>query len=354
MILSLGGLMNKELGVKTINEIFQDTFFLGAFLKSVSLINNEISKCVLSLILKDLSIIYTLELSKCCDELNVISKQNFFVNEQARKKVSADRQWIKKEIHKSKELNKKKEKMEIDFDNDHIYDICLLYSNNKILLGTNIELFENESQHEYWNELILLLSEIGSSVYRALKFREITYDQLINCFLVETENSRRMFEALTEGSYQSYSSGKLFKNSYILNNSDKNFILHRYRLIKSMDILLETYGNTFFCIKDGLNDCLVSISLKSFIRKAIAVTIVIIGNEICNMNTSFSKYIMGLFENEISETSFFKLNRKVRNNIHYKEIEQIDENDILIIDKYQKKYLKTLISAIDEQLSLEP
>lgn len=84
--------------------------------------------------------------------------------------------------------------MEIDFDNNLIYDICLLYSNNQILLGTNIELFENESQHEYWNELIQLLSEIGSSVYRALKFKEITYDQLINCFLVETENCRRMFE----------------------------------------------------------------------------------------------------------------------------------------------------------------
>lgn len=121
-----------------------------------------------------------------------------------------------------------------------------------------------------------------------------------------------------------------------------------------MDILLETYGNTVFCIKDGLSDCLVSISLQSFIRKAIAVTIVIIGNEICNMNTNFSNYIMRLFENEINETSFFKLNRKVRNNIHYKEIEQINENDILIIDKYQKKYLKILISAIDEQLSLEP
>lgn len=110
MILLFGGLMNKELSVKTINEIFQDTFFLGAFLKSVSLINNEISKCILSLILKDLSILYTSELSICCDELNVISKQNFFVNEHARKKVSVDRQWIKKEIHKSKELKKKRRK----------------------------------------------------------------------------------------------------------------------------------------------------------------------------------------------------------------------------------------------------
>ena len=94
------------------------------------------------------------------------------------------------------------------------------------------------------------------------------------------------------------------------------------------------------------------IDVRTFMRKWKAVIIEIIGNEIKGLNTDFGERTKTEIEQQITNKSFFPLNRKIRNNLHYRMVENLSSEEISIIDCYQNLYLQIFESTISKQLNI--
>jgi hypothetical protein len=81
--------------------------------------------------------------------------------------------------------------------------------------------------------------------------------------------------------------------------------------------------------------------------------IVIVGNEIQAFDTEFGKDITSKLKKVITDKQFYRLNRKLRNNIHYLNIEVLNEEEIKIVELYQNVYIQQLVQYIRGQLYID-
>lgn len=153
------------------------------------------------------------------------------------------------------------------------------------------------------------------------------------------------------GERYSYSTFKLFLNSGI-EKMDKIFILYRYNMINILNELYNFFKQ--FCIEIDLAN-IIKISSKKFIRKIYAIEITMIGRDILNSNTEFMKKIKESIDKTISNQyeDFFVVNRKIRNNIHYLYVEEIDESYTKDIVEIQNEYMKLVENYIINKMNFK-
>ncbi len=322
----------KEVFIKVNNEILNDAFWLGFILEIKRKIKNYGTKELLSSFLLFFSSIF-------CDET---IKANHGGLSGKRKITTRDineyRMYNLKHIHNKNSENTKAimKEMGIDFKN-YIFDIYLHVSNDELLdinfrnwdtnKEDNFELYDGIVATPYrWIEI--LFPDLFPTVEEALK--DIIDDYVLR---FSSSNIER----------KSYSCYRMFGKTDT-NDNDKLYILQKYGLVKTA-LFIERLLKTNISFEVGP----FKIDSKKFWIKIKAIIIESFWDDNKKKNISVVQNIFK--ENElVIDPNFYSLNRKLRDNIHYKHIDIFNDNDYDYLEKYQNIYLTNVIKEFDKHL----
>lgn len=235
---------------------------------------------------------------------------------------------------------------EINFE-DLVYDMNII-SDRKDVFSTNFNQYYDDIEENYifYNSMSIFLEDSvkeilehalfePSILYENEKYKKILATE---AFQIDKDKPLKRF---------SYSVYKLFENNQYLENKDKYFILNNLSLLKSSLMIPES-----ICINIG-NDKKSFIDLSMSKLKYHSIIIDKIGEALMTLKTKFSKKILGKLNEIIIEPSFYRINRKLRNNIHYTSISKFTESEKAILLAYQTLYLETIIDFIEKELNLD-
>ena len=220
---------------------------------------------------------------------------------------------------------------------EKVYDINVLVRDNE-LMDMNYELFNKniKEDFEFWDSLFGLPKGLINTLFSCLNINKRIEDVYATIDESMSELAKKMEQELVCERY-SYSVQKLFSEADGLEDIDKILILYRYRLVTSA-IRIEKAVPDF---NISIGDIRV-FDIKAFIRKYKAVVICIIGSELKAMNTEFAQNIQADIQSKIGDGTFWGVNRKLRNNIHYQRTEVLTENEIDMLDKFQTVYFEII------------
>ena len=96
----------------------------------------------------------------------------------------------------------------------------------------------------------------------------------------------------------------------------------------------------------------IKISFDAFLIKVKAELIELLWNDNCQNNIPFLKKIIENNPGEITN-SFFPINRKCRDNIHYGFYNELTSTELNILNKYQDVYLNYVIKEFEKELKIK-
>lgn len=329
-----------KLGINELQEILQDFICFDYMLKIQNSIKDKEVKSYISLFLKSIVPIIVYEFLKAIDGKNM-----YYPN--MKEKVEKERMMsLKEKIGKSTKNKMTVQEMGIDFDNE-VFDLVIAISNGE-LISTNYDVFlwQLSENQEFWNNLFNTPSMIIKYILDALeeitntKFKHI---QDFKAFDVAVQDISSKIKIKR----YSYSVKKMFSKEINLEEKDKIVILYYYRLIKSL-LLIEDIIPT---IKIENNNYVI-VDFHNFIMKYKAIVIGLIYSDLKDMNTEYTKRILDEINTAVTDKCFYRLNRKLRNNIHYGEKEILSIEELNIIEHYQDIYFQIIIKNFDNAISI--
>lgn len=330
--------MNKQKDVKIINEIVNDAFWLSFILEIKRNLTDYNQKELLSHFLIIISAIF-------CDETLIAKYGKISDKSTITKKEIVDfRNFILKDCFTSSSKTAKAiiDEMGINLDN-YIFDIVLTLDNSK-LIDIN---FRSWSYIKPKQKRLLEGIVSTPNAWMELLMPDI-YPLLIETLSNITKKYVSTISELKIDS-KSYSSNKLFCNSN-LGIDDKLYILQRYGLIKTIhyidSLFYENISIPFDC--NSLN-----LDFKAFLTKCKATILEIFWND-KKQNNDITVLDEVFFINDCTiPNRFFKLNRCVRNNLHYEDYHYITQEDIDFVIKYQKIYIENIINVFNKHISIK-
>lgn len=318
-------------------EILNDSFWLGIILTTEDKIKNETIKSLLT----DFLLFFS---SSFCEEVitykfgGVLDPNNF-----SNKKINELRKTYFKKcpLYNSKNVKAIIQEMGIDFES-YIFDSVLFFINGEFI-DINSRTWKNryKENFDFYNGIILSPRRWIKNFYPQLNdiFEEIRIPY-INEFV-------NRFNEL-EITYKSYSTKKLFDNN--LSNDEKTYILQRIGLLKTTMFLSKVFGNkNFIYINEQEN---IKIDFNNFLLKVKATLIEILWNDKSNNNIPFLNQILENYPKEICN-SFFPINRRCRDNIHYGFYNELTDDEKNILEKYQDLYLNYVINEFEKYLTIK-
>lgn len=339
---------SKIIPISSINELLQDAFYFSLFLHLKKSLKDSEAKNYMVMFIKGISIVFIYELSLVFEEYDILEQKKFFCEGFDKKRIMEERQWVKQCIVDSESMQEKKAKMGLDF-NELFYDMNVIVNNNE-LLDMNFEIYNENVDLEFWNNVFAVIESVANAIFKALTNNEIllqdvlsTADEIIGNF---EEKNKNFF---TINRY-SYSVNKLFSKTSELTEKDKIFIMYRYRMVHSIFSIEKLFKDNMMEFTSG---DLIKFNLNRYIKKIKALIITIIGNDLQKMNTLFSKELLQEINDKITNQDFFKINRALRNNIHYSNIRILNKNENEILDINQNIYLKIIENAMIENLYVD-
>lgn len=337
----------KSWSLDTIGEIINDLFCFETILRTKSYISNIELKSYFSMFLKTVVPVYIYEIANSLEKFNIVAKDDFF-NSGMKKKVTEERQKsLKRVVFNSSQAQKAVEKMGLSFS-EKVYDMNIILNEHK-LIDMNFELYVDdikEDDFDFWDSLYSLPNAILKAFVLAFN---ATFDieQIFDYFNDELKSVVQNAESENRLERYSYSAYKLFKDSDSLELVDKIFILFRFRLISSVDLIEKLFPSI------GIKaDNEFVIDIKRFFRKYKALIICLVGEDLKGMNSEFSKTINNWFKINIDE-SFWRLNRSLRNNLHYESTNILSEKELDLVDRFQNIYLEYLINNFERQINID-
>jgi len=334
----------------TVSEIISDLFCFDLILEIKRKLKNEEAKEYIVTFLRILAPIYIHEIINAVDHLGIVPK-NETLDSATLKRINAERQLsAHKVIVNSKKAIEAIEDMEISFDRK-VYDINIVVKNG-ILYDMNYELqVAPVDDFDFWNHLFSLPYKILTAVFSALSPDYSIQEIFDNCSERLDLIANQLDEELSFSRY-SYSTHKLFQNSINLEIPDKTLILYRYRMITSVNVLSNYLPS--FHITFGEKRI---VDMNSFFEKYKALIIEIMKDELNQLDTPFGNQIKADIKNAITDTRFFSLNRKLRNNLHYEttnilttdELDMIRINQMNYLSIFENNFRKHLYIDIDEE-----
>ena len=334
----------------TVSEIISDLFCFDLILEIKRKLKNEEAKEYLGTFLRILAPIYIHEIINAVDHLGIVPK-NETLDSATLQRLNAERQLsAHKVIVNSKDAAKAIEEMEISFDRK-VYDINIIVKNG-ILYDMNYEMqVAPVDDLDFWNHLFSLPHTILTAVFSALSPDYSIQEIFDNCSERLDLIANQLDEELSFYRY-SYSTHKLFQNSINLEIPDKTLILYRYRMITSVNVLSNYLPS--FHITFGEKRI---VDMNSFFEKYKALIIEIMKDELNQLDTPFGNQIKADIKNAITDTRFFSLNRKLRNNLHYEttnilttdELNMIRINQMNYLSIFENNFRKHLYIDIDEE-----
>lgn len=330
----------------TVKEIVNDLFCFDFILEIKRQMKNEEAKAYLGNFLRTLAPVYIHEISNALHRLGIIPKEQL-LSPEYQKLINSERQLsLKKIIVSSKEAEKAIADMGINFK-ERVYDIRIAVNNNE-LYDLNFELqIAPVNDFDFWNFLFKLPRTMLKAAFSA-----ITPD--FNLEEIYTRNSNHLndiahrLDDLFSFSSYSYSAFRLFQHANTLEETDKIMILYRYRMIASVGILSQNFPSLHATFGGEQ-----IINIDSFFRKYRALVICIIGDELQRLDTQFANHLKGKINASVGHPDFFRLNRKVRNNLHYETTNVLTESEMNIVHENQQLYLSVIEKAFRSCLHLD-
>lgn len=278
-----------------------------------------------------------------CIQANLLDKENS--NKKALKILSNIRQRIVKLVPKedSKSIRKLIDAAEIDFDH-YVFDLQIsLNEKDNILYDigfTYYDLLDSAEQFEIFNSLIKIPFQIIQDIISTnpLDNNEKGLMPLSQSFFKEL--GEKVSRKISLKKYP-YASGVFFKRPEIC-DEDKILIMFYYTSVKQARML-------DLLIPDNTYQGVITIDTKVAKSKFRAIVIENIGQFLKNATTPLAEELR-LAINTAIDPTFFRLNRKIKDNIHYNETTVFDKNTLKKISFLQKKYLQLVLDIFDSKI----
>ena len=321
---------NKEIyDLSSVVEVLQDMMFFDFIFRLKKNVKNKELKNFISMILIDVIPVLVHEASIFLDRTGLVKKEDFFLPG-IEKRINEIRQRsLKFQITQSSKKEGINHKMGLDFNNE-VFDMNIVLNGNE-LLDINYELyFKNlEKDAPLYEGLFTLPGDIMKMIIE--EGSRDFHDHLNKYFEIVAEEVELIYSLKR----YSYASKNFFYKTSKLERFEKEFILYNYRLVKSLSFLDEIPQLDLTVSKENykLNFNLAKIKYKAMI-------IVKLGEELQLHKSVLYDEILHSFEQNIINPKFYRLNRKLRNNIHYSKIIKLSEEEMKIIKKNSLKLLK--------------
>lgn len=325
--------INNNILFETIN----DSFWLGVILTVEDNLEDYQMKNILSAFLLHFSSIFCQEVVKY--KLGKIINPELSNNSNLKKMRNS---YLKDTpLYDSKKIKKVIEEMGINFDKDGIFDIVLYMLDNELIdINSRNWNFNKINNYEMYNGIICsprrwiknqLTEEINNGFE---KLRKEIVEQIIKKF-----SEIKIIP-------KSYSTKRLFNTG--LSYNEKVYILQRIGLIKTIKLIYEIFGKENFSIEK--DDTGFYIDFNVFFIKVKATLIEMIWNDNKNNDIPFLREILSELPKELDE-SFFIINRKCRDNIHYGFYNNLEKEEYLILDKNQNIYINYIIEELNKKIT---
>lgn len=338
----------------TVNEIFQDALFFQVLYKIIVSMDNNEAVVAADRFLKLQSVVFMSELMKYFDEkhieLGIGAEKDEFVR---RLNEERNNNGIHYSPIGSDRMKNIIEDMGINWESS-CYDINLVVKDNNVI-NLNVEDYGIKPD-EFWRRLPTIVKSASDGALASVS-SEITTEVFLEYGKEKIiENSKRL-ENFLSGTRYSYSSYELFYKAKELTVEDKVFIMYRYRLIylayaflNSLEGMLVQIGTV------GTNTYHIEFDMKSYVRKHVAMVCEIIHidlDKLKTLQTPFQKALQKDIDNKIGEKSFFPLNRKLRNNLHYSlGTTPLSKKELNVIDKYQPIYIECVLKQCQRKMTV--
>lgn len=339
---------NRKIDINSLCEILQDNFLIVILGNILNKISNIEAKIAIEEFISDFSPVLIYEAYYYLRNNNLIKEEKFYRSKELKDKVTDYRMLTtKKKIKESSYIEKIKQQMGIEFD-DEIYDINVIVKDNKVKRFNFAEY--NKREDKEFLEMCYLTNEEFSKVCfkEIMKISEFDYKNIINDILDKKSKEIKKLERRLAGTRYSYKSSKIFKNSSILEN-DKIFILYRINILQIIIELRDFFRKME--ITASINNKII-LDTNRFINKIIALEIDILGNDIRSLNTEYITKLQQKLDKKMLQENkdFYSLSRKLRNNIHYENIEELDLNTYNNIEILQDNYIDLVYDIMIKEL----
>lgn len=323
-----------------VKEILQDMFAMYVCFNVQSKIKNPYIQEIYGYIMVFFYSVFLHELYAA----NLIDKNS--TTEKAKALINEFRQrFLKRQAILGKpHLEDIRKEMGIDFEN-FAYDIFLTVDENRKekLYSINLGIWDLEriekNKLEMFNALAgipeylikKLISESGFKVIadKALKAIDIACESYAN----------EMDEKMNPIKYP-YASAVFFKNPEP-QEQDKYLVLYYYSYFSWLNMLdefipsLKVEGQAF------------NLNISYSLMKLKAMFIVAFGEIVLKLDTPVMRRVKEALETCVVDSEIYRLNRRLRNNIHYKEVDELTNDELKRINEFQRKYIQIVLSIFE-------
>lgn len=340
--------LKKNIDIHSLYEILQDNFSIVILGKILDRFENIEAKIAIEEFISDFSPVLIYEAYFYLKNNNLIEEEKFYRSEELKNKVKDYRiLTTKKKIKESDYIETITKKMGIEFGED-IYDINVIVKKNKVK-RFNFAEYNKKEEKEFLEMCYLTNEEFSKVCFKEIvKLSDSDYNNIINDILDKKSDEIRELEGRLTGIRYSYKSSKIFKNSSIKEN-DKIFILYRINILQTIIELRKFFRKKE--ITASINNKTI-LDTDKFINKIIALEIDILGNDIRSLNTEYIAKLQQKLDEKMLQGNkdFYSLSRKLRNNIHYEKIEELDLNTYNNIEVLQDNYIDLVYDIMIKEL----
>lgn len=342
-----------KMDIHSLYEILQDNFSIAFLGKVLNRINNIEAKNAIQEFIIDFSPVLIYEAYLYLKSNNLIEENKFYKSKELKNKVEEYRMiTAKKKVKKSDYIKSITQKMGLAFDED-VYDINVIAENNQVK-GFNFAEYKKREEKNFLEMCYSTNLEFAKVTFKEItRISEIDYNNIIKLIIENKIEDIEKLEKSLAGVRYSYKSSKLFKNTTI-QDEDKFFILYRFNTLNTI-IELKKFLKTNKIVIDTNNG--LSINIDKFIDKIIALEIDILGRDIQSLDTEYIKKLGKELDEKMlndkkikAEENFYQLSRKLRNNIHYKKIEELDEEIYVDVVSLQEEYLDKIYNEMKKNI----
>lgn len=338
--------LKEKLDKEIAKEILQDLFTMYICFNIQSKCKNPYIQEIYGYIMVAFYSVFLHELYKA----NVIDKNP--TTKKSKKMIKDFRQrFLKRQAVLGKpHLEEIRKEMGIDFEH-FIFDMCLTVDekNQRKLYSINVGVWDLEQTEKEKVEMFNALANIPEYLIKKLlsesDFKILADNALKAIDVVCEEHANEMDKNMSPIKYP-YASAVFFKKPEP-QEQDKYIIMYYYSYFSWFSMLddfvpnLKVEGQIF-----GMN---ISYSLM----KLKAMFVEMFGDLIRELDTPLTREIKAEFENCFVEKNIYRLNRRLRNNIHYSEVDKLSDSELKRIDDFQRKYIQIVLSIFSRQVKFK-
>lgn len=247
-------------------------------------------------------------------------------------------------------LDSIRKEMGIEFDY-FMYDIILTVDSKdrSKLYSVNLGLWDLEriekEKLELFNTLAGFPEKLIKELFSEVANQEVA-DDFIKIFDVACEAHAAKLESKMSPVKYPYASAVFFKNPEP-EEQDKYTVMYYYSYFSLFGMLDE------FVPALKVEGEVINIDVSYSVMKLKAMLICTFGDAIFELKTPMVQSIKKEIEDSFGESDVFKINRRLRNNLHYNSVEKLSDIELERIDIFQRKYMEIVLDTFKKNIKFK-